>query len=142
MLEVYGGLFKLKKSIIKENEAVKEFDLEVLVSSILIGGVIISIILILIGITWHYLTTSTLTLAYNLPKQNFFNLSVATLRHAFIIGFKPDTSITLGIIVLMLTPYVRILSSVIYFAFREKNIKYTIFTTFVFSALSYSLFLR
>lgn len=140
----------MKEGSVLENKAVyatksaspKEIDLEVLVSSVLIAGVIISIILILIGTAWHYLTTSTLTLDYNLPRQNFFNLSVATLRHAFIVGFRPDTSITLGIIVLMLTPYVRILSSVIYFAFKEKNIKYTIFTTFVLSALSYSLFLR
>jgi uncharacterized membrane protein len=48
----------------------------------------------------------------------------------------------MGIGVLMLTPFVRVLASVFYFAFVEHNWKYTLFTAFVLSVLTYSLFLR
>jgi uncharacterized membrane protein len=47
-----------------------------------------------------------------------------------------------GIVVLLLTPYVRVLASMLYFAAVEHNLKYTLFTGFVFSVLTYSLFLR
>ena len=39
-------------------------------------------------------------------------------------------------------PQVRVLASMLYFAFVERNGKYTLFTGFVFSVLTYSLFLR
>jgi len=42
----------------------------------------------------------------------------------------------------MLTPFVRVLTSVFYFAFVERNWKYTLFTGFVLGLLTYSLFLR
>ena len=42
----------------------------------------------------------------------------------------------------MLTPYVRVLVSILYFAFSERNWKYALFTGFVFSVLTFSLFLR
>lgn len=120
----------------------KDIDIEVLVSSVLITGVVVSMALILLGLIWHYLITATLNISYKLPMENFFSLFVATFREVFISGLNPSISVTLGIIVLMLTPYIRILSSVIYFAVVEKNVKYTVFTMFVLSALSYSLFLR
>jgi uncharacterized membrane protein len=44
----------------------------------------------------------------------------------------------MGIGVLMLTPFVRVLASVVYFAFVEHNWKYTLFTAFVLSVLTYS----
>lgn len=50
--------------------------------------------------------------------------------------------INMGIAVLMLNFFVRVLASVFYFAFVEHNWKYTLFTAFVLSALTYSLFLR
>jgi len=50
--------------------------------------------------------------------------------------------INLGIAVLILTPYVRILASVLYFAFVARNWKYTLFTASVLGVLTYSLFGR
>jgi len=43
---------------------------------------------------------------------------------------------------LLLTPYARVLASMLYFALVERNRKYTAFTTFVLLTLTYSLFLR
>ena len=43
---------------------------------------------------------------------------------------------------LLLTPYVRVLASMLYFALVERNLKYSVFTAFVLLVLTYSLFLR
>jgi uncharacterized membrane protein len=55
---------------------------------------------------------------------------------------RPRVLINMGIAVLMLTPFVRVLASVFYFALVERNWKYTLFTGFVLCVLTYSLFLR
>jgi len=55
---------------------------------------------------------------------------------------RPRLFLNMGIAILMLTPFVRVLASVFYFAFAERNWKYTLFTGFVLSVLIYSLFLR
>jgi uncharacterized membrane protein len=48
---------------------------------------------------------------------------------------------TLGIAILMLTPYVRVILSVIHFS-RERNIKYVLITLFVLALLTISLALQ
>jgi uncharacterized membrane protein len=40
----------------------------------------------------------------------------------------------------MLTPYVRVLASMLYFVLVERNVKYGLFTGFVLAVLTYSLF--
>jgi uncharacterized membrane protein len=55
---------------------------------------------------------------------------------------NPHCLISLGIAALMLTPYVRVLASLIFFAAVEHNGKYAAFTAFVLAVLTYSLFLR
>ena len=50
--------------------------------------------------------------------------------------------IDLGLAALLLTPFVRVLASMLYFAVAERNGKYAAFTGFVLVTLSYSLFLR
>ena len=45
-------------------------------------------------------------------------------------------NISLGIAALLLTPYLRVLVSSGYFAFVERDLKYTLFTTFVFAVLT------
>ena len=55
---------------------------------------------------------------------------------------RPRLLVSLGIITLLLTPYVRVLASFVLFAFVERNAKYAVFTGFVLAVLSYSLFLR
>ena len=39
----------------------------------------------------------------------------------------------------MLTPYVRVLASMLYFMLVERNLKYGLFTAFVLAMLTYSL---
>jgi len=57
-------------------------------------------------------------------------------------AWRPRLLVNLGLVVLLLTPYARVLASMLYFALVERNRKYTAFTTFVLLTLTYSLFLR
>ena len=50
--------------------------------------------------------------------------------------------LSLGIIILMLTPYIRVLSSWVYFLVKEKNTKYVVITLWVLVILTVSLYLR
>ena len=74
--------------------------------------------------------------------MNFFEFVLSDLRSVFTDTLRPRLFLNLGIAALMLTPYVRVLASMVYFAVAERNWKYTLFTAFVFSVLTYSLFLR
>ena len=110
----------------------EELDLEVMVSWVLIIGICLSTAGILAGLGWHYFLAGSLDMHYNLPKENFFNLTVSTFKQIFTSGFSPALVTTMGIIFLMITPYIRILSSVVYFATVEKNVKYGIYTLCAF----------
>ncbi len=120
----------------------QKFDMEVLVGYILLGGVLLSVLLITLGVIWHWLTTRQLGLNYTISGMNLFQFVGRELQLAFHGGLRPRLLANLGIAVLMLTPYVRVLASMFYFAFAERNWKYTVFTGFVFAVLTYSLFLR
>jgi len=117
-------------------------DLETLVSYVLLAGVAASMVLVLGGLVWHDLSSGTLRLAYTIRPMNFFAFAMESFQDAFRHGYRPRLMVSLGMVVLMLTPYVRVLASMIYFAAIEKNLKYTVFTLVVLGALSYSLFLR
>ena len=118
------------------------FDMEVLVGYILLIGVLLSMVLIAIGVVWHWLATGQLGLEYPIAGMNLFGFVLADIQQMFSGAFRPRLFVNLGIATLMLTPYVRVFASMLYFAFVERNRKYTVFTAFVFSVLTYSLFLR
>ena len=118
------------------------FDMEVLVGYILLVGVLLSIALITIGVAWHWLTTGQLGLDFPISGMNLFEFVLLDIRQIFSGVFRPRLFVNLGIAALMLTPYIRVLASLLYFAFVERNYKYTVFTGFVFTVLTISLFLR
>ncbi len=117
------------------------FAMETLIGYILLSGVLISMALIATGIIWNWLQTGRLTLEYPIIKTNLFGFMVSSIREVLAGILHPRLFVSLGIIALMLTPYTRVLASVLYFALAEHNIKYTLFTAFVLSVLTYSLFL-
>ena len=118
------------------------FDMEVLVGYILLVGVLLSMALIAIGVVWHWVATGQLGLEYSISGMNLFKFVLVDIQQMFSGAFRPSLFVNLGIAALMLTPYVRVLASLLYFAFVERNGKYTVFTGFVFAVLTYSLFLR
>lgn len=119
-----------------------EGQMEVLVSYVLLAGVVVSVIFVVIGLAWYWLETGHLGVEYQISGMNLFEFVVSDLRQVAGAQIQPKLLMSLGIASLMLTPYVRVLSSLLFFAFAEHNWKYVVFTGFVLSVLTYSLFLR
>ncbi len=118
------------------------FDMETLVGYLLAGGVILSMAFIAAGLIWNWARTGSPALAYDIKGMNFFEFAFQDVRQVLFGGFGPRRLVNLGIATLMLTPFVRVFASMVYFAFAAHNWKYSAFTLFVFTVLTYSLFLR
>jgi uncharacterized membrane protein len=116
--------------------------MDLLIGSILFGGVILSSALLTTGLVWHWLRTGRLELEYSLGRMNFWEFLLGDIRHLFSSALQPSSLVNLGLATLMLTPYARVGASIGYFAFVERNWKYSVFTAFVFAVLTYSLFQR
>ena len=118
------------------------FDMESLVGHILLTGVLLSVVLLMVGFVWRWVRVGNLQFEHSIVGMNFFEFILSSLRQIASQAFRPRLFLNMGIAVLMLTPFVRVLASVFYFAFAEHNWKYTLFTGFVLAVLTYSLFLR
>ena len=116
--------------------------MEILVGYILQVGVLLSISLIAIGVVWRWFNTGSVGFDYSISGMNFFEFVQSDLQQMLAGTFRPRLFANLGMATLMLTPDVRVLASMLYFAFAAHNRKYTVFTAFVFIVLTYSLFLR
>jgi uncharacterized membrane protein len=118
--------------------------LESIISYILIAGVVASLILTVVGL-FSYYSYGQFRIVLDDPRvfiqgQNFFSFVVETLKG----GNGNNNSlffITLGIIILILTPYIRVIASFFYFGFT-KDLKYVFITLFVLIALTVSLILH
>jgi uncharacterized membrane protein len=127
-----------------ENEGSGATGLESSISYVLITGVVVSLILEIVGIILYYRQTGTLAIserhALFIQGNDFFSFFTRLVYDTA----KETTGLRLmaiGITVLILTPYVRAVMSVIYFA-EKKNVKYTIFTLFVMAILTASLMMH
>jgi uncharacterized membrane protein len=118
------------------------FDMEFLVGSILQYGLLLSVALLVAGLAWHWIATSQLGTEYLVTGMNLFQFLLVNIRQAISGTVRPRLLVSLGLAALMMTPYTRVMASLAYFAFVERNWKYTLFTAFVFVVLTYSLFLR
>ncbi len=116
--------------------------MESLVGYILLTGVLLSVALLSVSFVWRWARVGSLRFEHSIVGMNFFEFISFTLRQMASRAFRPRLFLNMGVGVLMLTPFVRVLASVVYFAFVEHNWKYTLFTAFVLSVLTYSLFLR
>ena len=125
-----------------KKERADHFDMEILIGYILLAGVLLSVALLVIGLGWHWLRLRNLRFEHSIVGMNFFEFLLSTLRQMLSHAIRPRLILNMGIGVLMLTPFVRVLASMLYFALLERNWKYTLFTGFVFCVLTYSLFLR
>jgi uncharacterized membrane protein len=117
-------------------------DMESLVGYILLTGVLLSVALLSVSFVWRWVRVGSLRFEHSIVGMNLFEFISSTLQKMASRAFRPRLFLNMGIGVLMLTPFVRVLASVVYFAFVEHNWKYTLFTVFVLSVLTYSLFLR
>jgi len=129
-------------TIHKSNHDTRRASIETTLSYVLIIGVALSFVIILSGWVLYFFKYKTWDIEYSLSDQNL--LSLAAHEFSLLIHriSEPKLIINLGIVVLMLTPFLRVLSSVILFAVYDKNIKYAVITLFVLLVLSWSLFWR
>jgi len=121
-----------------------ETRLETIISYLLIVGVLVSVILEAIGITLYYGTYGDVQVSQNqavfISGKNFFAFIIYETQH--LLGSQNALLfMTLGLIILILTPYIRAITSVIYFAW-EKHYKYVLITLFVLVVLTISLALH
>jgi len=111
-----------------------------LVEVILLAGLILAISLIITGLVWQWILTGTFGVFPAIAAMNLLEYSIYTLRNATVEGMGPAALANSGIAVLLFTPFVRVLASVIFFGFREHNRIYTAFTGFVLVILGIVLF--
>jgi uncharacterized membrane protein len=118
--------------------------LETGISYLLIIGVIASLLLEIAGLILMYSDYHSLAIsqdpAFFIHGTNFFAFLIDQFRG----NNYPDLGLrlmTLGIIVLILTPFIRLVASVFYFGW-EKNLKYVLITLFVLVVITVSLILH
>jgi uncharacterized membrane protein len=126
----------------KGSATAREAAMDTLIGYVLLGGVVLSVVLIAAGLIWEWTRTGHLGIEYTIAKMNLFEFVVTDVCQVVSGMFGPRLLISLGIAALLLTPYVRVLASLLFFALVEHNGKYVVFTGFVLAVLSYSLFLR
>jgi uncharacterized membrane protein len=116
--------------------------IDALVGGVLLAGVLTSMTLIATGMVWHRLVTGSFDFDYQLARTTVFGFVVADTRDLLAGVRRPRLLVNLGIAVLLLTPYVRVLASMACFALVERNWKYTGLTGVVLGTLTWSLFWR
>jgi uncharacterized membrane protein len=126
----------------KSNNSESRF--EKTISYLLITGVIISLILEIIGVVMLSRSYDSFDISHEagmyIKGHDFFSFIYQQIQDRQ----TTEPSILfmiLGIIVLILTPYVRVIASVVYFAW-QKNLKYVLITLFVLIVVTLSLALH
>lgn len=116
--------------------------MDLLVGYLLLCGVLLSMALIVGGMIWRFIRIGQLSLSQRIAGMNLFEFVAGEVRIVLADHLRPRTLIACGIAVLMLTPYMRVLASMLYFMFALKNWKYSLFTAIVLGVLTFSLFIR
>ncbi len=123
---------------------IEKHRLETIISLALVTGVLVSIVLEILGLALYYVKfgrfQDILAGGWQLEGKNFF-IYVAGLILSFNSAPNPLNVVALGIVVLILTPFISIIGSVIYFGLT-KNFKYLSMTAFVLTVLTLSLALH
>ncbi len=121
-----------------------ETKLETAISYLLIIGVGASVILEAIGIALYFGAFGNVQISHAqnvfITGENFFAFVVEKFQSVFV-SDNAVLFMTLGIVILILTPYIRAITSVVYFG-RERNHKYVLITLFVLVVLTASLALH
>jgi uncharacterized membrane protein len=116
-------------------------DLETLAWTILAGGLLLSITLILTGLAWEWIDTRTLNMGPPLIAANLWGFLVSTIAGS-VQGLSPSVLLNVGIAFLLLTPYTLVLASMCFFAVRDHDYRFTAVTAFVATVLTWVLFIR
>ena len=114
------------------------------ISWILRIGVILSVLFNAAGLLLDYAQTGSASLnlvpgsSWNVKEGNFFDFAYSTSRSLFG-GLTPVALASLGIVILMFTPYIRVFAAALYYSV-ERDWKYVAITSFVFAVITLGLF--
>jgi uncharacterized membrane protein len=113
-----------------------------LVGYTLLGGVLTSAALMSTGLAWQWASSGRVQGTSPTASTDLAQIFATFFQQLASGTLQPRPLIYLGLAVLLLTPYLRVAASALYFAVVERNVKYTVFTGFVLAVLTASLFLR
>jgi uncharacterized membrane protein len=116
--------------------------MERVVGRILFAGVSVSVCCLAAGLLWQWASIGQPRFDYELPHTHIARFLLGELTAVVHGRVSPARLINLGILALLLTPYLRVVLSMVYFVAIERNYKYGIITGFVGTILTYSLFSR
>ncbi|MGB9728696.1 MAG: DUF1634 domain-containing protein [Thermoprotei archaeon] len=120
----------------------KKPDLEIIIGYILAIGVITSLVIESLGLTMYIIDKGTTQIDLNdenmhIKFQDFF-IYLSNITQSTFHKFDYINIMAFGLAILMLTPYLRVVASVLYFIFTH-NYKYVIITLIVLTILTLSL---
>jgi uncharacterized membrane protein len=119
-----------------------EEGLELAISYVLITGVLASVAVETFGIVSYYLSNGNLNILFQpssaMKGTDFFSYTAKLAQQLSVGVLTPMQVLGLGIVLLMMTPYLRVVASVVYFGLT-KNPKYLFITLFVLIILTASL---
>lgn len=122
----------------------RTLQLERMISLLLIAGVGVSLALEVAGMVVFYLKYGNLNISQEsamfIQGHDFFSFIYTVFSGRFQAAL-PLTLMTAGLIVLMLTPFLRVVSSAVWFGL-VRNYKYVVITLFVLIVLTLSLSLH
>ena len=124
---------------IRRAQWIASFDMEDLVSSILRDGMLVSMSLVISGLMVQRLCHGQIE--EQLQGTNALQLVLADLRRIGPAARWPSILVHVGIAGFMVTPYVRVFASMLYFAKVQRSWKHALMTGLVLATLTYVLFL-
>lgn len=120
----------------------KAAQIDRLIGLVLLSGVIASVVLMVAGLGWGWVRHGHLGVHYDIPRTNLLQFVLTDIRFVVAGELRPRLLVSLSIAMLLLTPYMRVVVSLVFFAVVERNWKYSAITGFVLVVLTYSLLLR
>ena len=119
-----------------------DFDLELVLSRILISSVMLALIVTILGVIWFgYSTNINVQIDSTITSTNFGDFFSRMFTDLLTLRLTPIMILGLGVVILMITPYLRVLTSWIFFIIKEKDYKYVVITSVVLAILTFSLFI-
>ena len=125
---------------IKQVRRLGSFDREPFLGGILRGGMLVSLTCITVAVVWQGIRSDPFDFTGQVQGTNVLHFLLADLPDIRSITRGPNVLLHLGIAALLLTPYLKTLAALWYFASIERNRRYALCTGIVALFLTYVIF--
>ncbi len=116
------------------------FDMEPLLSAVLISGMVIGMSLIIAGLVIGRLTGGPAALEYRIHAVSIFRFLEVDLRRIGAPDFWERVLIDLGFSIVLITPLLRLVVTWLYFVVIQRRWIYAIYTAIVLTLLGLDMF--